>query len=306
MNQGAALKTGGGSSRLGLNVGLPKALGLGMSRIATVAQHIGERVRGPDRRAVEQKETALADLAKPLQPAFEQGAHAWVQARVKALALGLIKDQGISTEAWLEQLLDGPIVPEQLGLRVLGPAANLLGQMWLEDRASFNQVGLGMWRLRHLHEDLRDRMSIDSPVLGKCGPPRSICLSGTPGERHTFGASLVAGLFESQGWFAEVMPADDGASLLSEIAARHVDVVGLTLARPELLEGLDSFIAHIRLVSANPDLVVILGGQGLASAGPADELAQKLDADLVLTDARDAVSKVTSLLPVAALATSAQ
>lgn len=306
MNQGAALKTGGGASRRGLNVGLPKVLGLGMSRIATVAQHIGERVRGPDRRAVEPKETPLADLAKPLQPAFEQGAHAWVQARVNALAHGLIKDQGISTEAWLEQLLDGPIVPEQLGLRVLGPAANLLGQMWLEDCASFNQVGLGMWRLRHLHEDLRDRMSIDSPVLGNSGPSRSICLSGAPGERHTFGASLVAGLFESQGWFAEVMPSDDGASLLSEIAARHVDAVGLTLARVELLEGLDSFIARIRLVSANPDLVVILGGQALASAGPADELAQKLDADLVLTDARDAVSKVTSLLPVAAHATSAQ
>jgi hypothetical protein len=193
------------------------------------------------------KALAALQAAQPSQGAAD--GVIWASTQALALADALVAERDLASRVWLDTLMAGPIAGPDLGLCVLGPAANHLGQLWLDDRASFNQVTLGMWRLRRLYEDLRDALSQDSSPMVASASVRSILLAAAPGEQHSFALPLVAGLFEGRDWFAEVLPNDDGRSLLAEVAARPVDAVGLTVSRADLMAPLTALITQLRLVA---------------------------------------------------------
>jgi MerR family transcriptional regulator, light-induced transcriptional regulator len=296
------LMTGAGRSGA-----LPQSISQGVGRIADAARQLHRQMLRADRDPARGARNSgagpatapgTASLNPGNQTAASQGHRdGWAGARAAELADAAVGSPDLNTTSWIEYLLAGPVRPVDLGLSVLGPAAGILGTMWLEDRASFNQVGLGMWRLRRLHEDLRDRLSLDAGQLPVTGHTRTILLASAPGEQHSFGLSLVAGLFESRRWFAEVLSGDDGRSLLAEVAARPVDVAGLTISRADLAPQLAALIAQIRLVSINPSIRIVIGGGLLGQEMDCELLRLQLGADAALADARDAVEHVERLLP---------
>ncbi|MCU0881357.1 MAG: cobalamin-dependent protein [Hyphomonadaceae bacterium] len=282
---------------------LPHSISQGVGRIADAARQLQRQILRVEHTPNHAPQSAhghqRADDTSPSRPmpeAQHDGAPSWSAARATELADAAIAAPDLGTAEWIEYLLDGPVRPVDLGLAVLGPAAGLLGTMWLDDRASFNQVGLAMWRLRRLHEDLRDRLSLDTGPTPPTGAPRTIVLAAAPGEHHSFGLSLVAGLFETRGWHAEVLAGDDGRSLIAEVAARAVDVAGLTISRADLVPQLSATIAQIRLASLNPDIRIVVGGSLLGRETDCEALRLQLGADSALADARDAVEQVERLV----------
>jgi methanogenic corrinoid protein MtbC1 len=286
---------------------LPFAIGQSVTKMATnaaqSAREIGRRMMRANRTVNQQPNNQVsrvrkAQMQRANKAITELSQDTWATQQAGLLANALANDHDLSSAVWLETLFSGPFAKNEIGFAVLGPAAALLGQMWQDDQVSFNQVGLGMWRLRRLHEDLRDRLNSGCTASSEVTRARTILLSTTPGENHSFGLSLVAGLFEDKGWFAEALPNDGARTLIAEVIGREIDVVGLTLSRADLMDPLTELIGHLRTVSRNPNLVVIVGGSYVATLEDAASFALQIGADAALADARDAVEQVAQHLPV--------
>jgi MerR family transcriptional regulator, light-induced transcriptional regulator len=286
---------------------LPFGFGQSVTKMATdaaqSARDIGRRMLRAGRNTSPKAHNQVGNVRKALmqranKAITEPTQETWAIQQAGLLAAALANDHDVSSAAWLDTLFAGPLAASEIGFAVFGPAAAQLGQMWLDDQVSFNQVGLGMWRLRRLHEDLRDRLNLQALAGNSGDRAKTILLSATPGENHSFGLSLVAGFFEDKGWFAEALPNDAARTLIAEVMAREVDVVGLTLSRADLVAPLTELIGHLRTVSRNPNLVVIVGGGYVTALADAAGFALQIGADAALADARDAVEQVTQLLPV--------
>jgi methanogenic corrinoid protein MtbC1 len=85
-------------------------------------------------------------------------------------------------------------------------------------------------------------------------------------ELHQVGLRMVGDLFEMHGWDARLMTA--GASvdrLLDTIERERPDAVGLSMSVDFHVDGLEGMLRRIR--AANPELPILIGGQGLAHGG---------------------------------------
>lgn len=187
--------------------------------------------------------------------------------------------------AHVERLLAEGVPVESMMVDLLAPAARLLGRWWEEDRCSFVEVTMGLWRLQEVVREVSRRV-MPPPIAADGGQGRRALFATFPGEQHDFGALMVSELFHRHGWDCEALIGVAMLDLLGAAARRHYDLIGLTLSCDCHSARLPSAIVALRSVSRNPRVRVLVGGRVL-NEDPS--LAARAGADGTAGDGRGAL-----------------
>jgi methanogenic corrinoid protein MtbC1 len=178
-----------------------------------------------------------------------------------------------------------------LYLKLLAPAARLLGEMWDRDECDFMQVAIGLGRLHQLLQ----RVSLLTPgpdSFDSRGHGRRALLATVPGETHCFGVMMVSQFFRQNGWdvFNE-FPASE-AELCSCVHAQSFAIVGLSAGSETQIDTLSAAVRAVRRSSLNAAVGVIVGGP-LLHGRP--ELAARVGADATAEDGEQAARLAESV-----------
>lgn len=216
----------------------------------------------------------------------------FVPTHAHVLRLSELAVQGDADAAprYVQGLVAQGATPEQVFLDLLSASARHMGQLWEEDRYSFSEVTIGLWRLQRV---LHDHAQRDLPMVRGPGAARRCMLAAEPGTQHTFGLSIVAEFFSRGGWQVQCEPMVSWHQMKRQLASEHFDVFGLSIASSETIPQIASAILDIRRVSANAKLVVMVGGP-MAALLP--DLAQRCGADAMAIDAQAAVDLANAWL----------
>ena len=179
---------------------------------------------------------------------------------------------------------------ETICLDLLAPAARKLGEMWERDECDFLDVTMGLWRLQ---EVMREVAARSPAVLGGLSVPFSALFSPMPGDQHNFGTLMIEEVFARGGWRSEALVKPDRRELLDRVARQPFDLIGLTLARNCSSAALANLIKAVRNVSANPHIIVLVGGR-MINENPA--LSAEVGADGTGADALAALELANTLL----------
>jgi methanogenic corrinoid protein MtbC1 len=213
---------------------------------------------------------------------------------VRELA-ALVLEDGTTAASYIDALRGDGVSIEHLYLRLLGPVARRLGELWDADRIDFTQVTLGVGRLqlllRRLSPDFLDEMA---PVQRG----RRILLLPVAGEQHSFGLIMVAEFFRRGGW---EVTCDLG------ISARDVDalvreqpfaLVGFSLGSAARLDALAAQIRATRRASMNRSVGVMVGGNVFEEH---PDFVARIGADATAADGRQALARAEDMLGLLAI-----
>lgn len=178
---------------------------------------------------------------------------------------------------------------ETIFLRLLAPAARLLGDYWTEDRRTFTEVTVGLTTLQQLLRELGPEFG---EIDGLAWHGRKALIVPTPGEQHTFGLLMVAEFFRRAGWdVTEEVPRTD-QDLAALARSGDFDLVGFSLSGESLLPSLTSCIATLRRATRDKAVSVMVGGH-LFVEHP--ELVTQVGADIMAVDGKDGVDQADAL-----------
>ncbi len=192
--------------------------------------------------------------------------------------------------AHANSLLNRGVGMETLLLDVLAPAARRLGDLWTQDACTFVDVTIGVGRL---HEVLHALDSGGQISTAPVASGHSILLAPCPGEQHTFGLAMIAGLFRHAGWQVQQERGTSNTVLVQAIRRDWFDVVGLSASCEDRLDALTEAIRTVRRRSRNPAIRVLVGGN-LFTCRP--ELAALVGADATAFDGRQAVRQAQAVV----------
>lgn len=179
---------------------------------------------------------------------------------------------------------------ETICLDLLAPAARKLGEMWETDECDFLDVTMGLWRLQEVMREIAAR----SPAAhGSLSPPRSALFSPMPGDHHNFGTLMIEEVFARGGWQSEALVKPERRELLDRLSRQPFDLAGITLARDCPRAALTNLITAMRNVSANPHMIVLVGGR-MINENPG--LAVQVGADGTGADALGALELAENLV----------
>ena len=183
---------------------------------------------------------------------------------------------------------------ETICLDLLAPAARRLGEMWEANECDFLDVTMGLWRLQ---EVMREVAARSPAVMGGVTLPYSALFSPMPGDNHNFGTLMIEEVFARGGWRSEALVKPERRELLDRLARQPFDLIGLTLARDCPSTALGNLIKAMRNVSANPHIIVLVGGR-MINENPG--VAIEVGADGTGADALTALELANSLIKTAA------
>jgi methanogenic corrinoid protein MtbC1 len=179
---------------------------------------------------------------------------------------------------------------ETICLDLLAPAARKLGEMWERDDCDFLDVTMGLWRLQEVMREVAARSPVE---MGGMVLPYSALFSPMPGDHHNFGTLMIEEVFARGGWCSEALVKPERRELLDRLARQPFDLLGLTLARDCPSAALKNLIKAVRNVSANPRIVVLVGGR-MINENP--RMATEVGADGTGADALAALELANSLV----------
>ncbi len=202
--------------------------------------------------------------------------------RLTQLALGQDPDAALE---FVRALIADGLSLEAAYLELLAPAARGAGGAWEEDRCSFTDVTIGLWRLQAVMHELR---GVGGPPTRSPDEPRKVLLRLTPGEQHGFGLSIVAEFFRRAGWTVHDEISEAGTEPVDNVRDQWFDLVGLSLSAERHLDTLARTIHAIRRVSRNRHIGVLVGGP-LFTQNP--DWVARVGADATAHDALHAVQQ---------------
>jgi methanogenic corrinoid protein MtbC1 len=157
---------------------------------------------------------------------------------------------------YLQILLDRGITLECLFLDVLAPVARKLGELWEEDQCTFTDVTLALSRLHSVLHTMGGRGNAAlRPAL-----ERRAFFAPVPGEKHTFGISILEEFFLHAGWETACDHNPSAAGIMQLAATQSLDIIGFSVGCQELLDPLSDLIGKIRKVSCNRSVTIMVGG----------------------------------------------
>lgn len=189
--------------------------------------------------------------------------------------------------AFVEAVRERGVSQQDICLRLLAPAARVLGRRWEEDESTFMEVTVGLCRLHQvLHRLIGDARE---PVARSSEAPdmtvQRALLAGAPGEQHTFGIVIVGQFLRSGGWDVwNEFPAND-EELLDSVRQYSFDLVGLSVGTDVRLGELPSLLQALRRQSRNRGVCVMVGGPAVAGI---PDVARSVGADATAADGREA------------------
>ena len=195
-----------------------------------------------------------------------------------ALLLGRNHD---AVANYVDTLRRSGVAPSDILVRLIGPAARRLHELWREEHCSLLDETVAQGRLRLLIQSLADPLEAEQ---GRDhGEDQALVLT-LCGDRFSVYAPLQSVLLEASGWNVlrmEAMPVDTAERLLRKGTVRCVSLI---MMRGELMPALREALDRIRAATPSNSLYIILGGEGLCDCDPT-----MLGADALAADALDAV-----------------
>lgn len=179
----------------------------------------------------------------------------------------------------------------QVYQHLMAPAARQLGIMWENDDCGFAEVTIAIAKIRHLFIATAPLFPVHKPNDAKDSP--SILMTTVPGEQHTFGLYLAIEHFRAHDWTVWSGAPRSAAELSTLVASERCDAVGITVGSQRNLEPAKEAVHNIKAHATNNDVVVIAGGALLLEH---PELADVLDADLIVTEIDDEIIEQTASL----------
>jgi diguanylate cyclase (GGDEF)-like protein len=157
----------------------------------------------------------------------------------------------------IDSALGERLSPESIQSRVITPAMYRVGELWAERVLTVADEHLATAICHRVLASLYRALERE-PV-----PPRArVLLAAVHGQHHAMGLRMVADVLEGAGHDVLHLGADVPIDDLEQAVERHEpDILGLTLTMPlgapVLMESL------FRVQRVNPDLMAVLGGQGV-------------------------------------------
>jgi methanogenic corrinoid protein MtbC1 len=207
---------------------------------------------------------------------------------VAVLARLVLSPDGREAASYVAALKDRGLSVDLLFAELLEPAAQLLGQLWDEDKIDFIDVTLGVARLQAL-------LSVFNCTheLAPSGDRRSVLMMTVPGEQHSFGIAMVERFLGAGGWRV-VSEREARPIRLAQLVEDQVfAVAGVALSNRANLDQAAAAVATIRRRSCNKSIGIMVGGP-VFSADPA--LAAAVGADGTAATAPTAVVLAQKLL----------
>lgn len=265
-----------------------------------------EAVRRRTSGQVEQGDTVNSIIEAQIIPRLLM-AHSGVEPRTRPRLLRAISPDEASRFALLPLRLEAASLLEEVDafiakgasveticLDLLAPAARKLGEMWERDECDLLDVTMGLWRLQEVMREVAARSPVDH---GGLPLPHSALFSPMPGDHHNFGTLMLDEVFARGGWRSEALVKPERRELLDRLARQPFDLLGLTLARDCPSAALSNLIKAVRNVSANPHIIVLVGGR-MINENP--QMAMEVGADGTAADALSALELANSLVMTAA------
>ncbi|MEO0913993.1 MAG: cobalamin-dependent protein, partial [Pseudomonadota bacterium] len=179
---------------------------------------------------------------------------------------------------------------ERLQLGLLAPAARKIGVLWEKDELSFVDVNLAVGTLQRLMHFIALDL-YKEPLFGMA--PKTVCIFPEPGAQHIMGASMAARFFQHSGWTVDFLPAPTERDIRRIVSGRHIDVIGISLNRLEMVDESAALIRRVIRDSQNRDIVAIGGGSAISRA---PEVIDELGVDAVFAAIEFAPKQATNLI----------
>lgn len=223
-----------------------------------------------------------ADSDSPVQRESPEAGTWSSEEQVHLFALWSLEQGAGKVTEHVSALLSRGVNLDAIYLHLITPAAKHLGEQWEDDKVSFIDVQLG---LTCMHQLVSECERIGFRSAGKTDG-RSILLAAAPGEQHTFGVKMAADFYQRNGWLVSNLSGYKEEFILQRVAGCRYTAVGMSLHNAASLDALRKILPRIRKKSANPDLLLIVGGD-FFTRNPG--VGETLGADIVAVDAHKAV-----------------
>jgi hypothetical protein len=170
-----------------------------------------------------------------------------------------------------------------------------LESRWQTDSIGFADLAFAFYQLRHLIDHAASGPVVPAAALTAMAGAQDlrILVALTHGERHSFGAQILAGELAAHGWSVAQDLSGQGDRLGALVAHDRFDVLALSIGHDSALEGLADRIQDLRARSCHGGMSVILGGAALAE--PRGQYTF-LGADTVALTAAEASAWISSHL----------
>jgi methanogenic corrinoid protein MtbC1 len=190
----------------------------------------------------------------------------------------------------VKQLRQEGASDDDIFLKLMAPAARLLGTWWEEDKTDFTVVTLGLLRMQQLtHELGYDYHEAPKHV----GAIRRVMLAAAPGSQHILGLVMVSEFFRKAGWQVVVEIANTEREILQAASNEWFDLIGLSVGLVEQIPTLAELIGRIKKSSRNPETPVLLGGPAFFNR---DTTAKSLGANGISLDALHGLKLATEMV----------
>ncbi|MEQ9261080.1 MAG: cobalamin-dependent protein [Roseovarius sp.] len=172
------------------------------------------------------------------------------------LCEALVSESDTAHQAAVAQLMANGISSEELLQDFIPAAARLLGELWVDDKASFVDVTVGAARLQALFRTQNQAGSgraLDRAIpLGK-----SVLMVVPEFEQHSLGAFVAADEMRRKGLWVHMGIGLDQRELAELIGGTRFSMIGLSLATWKSVEMVAEIVNYLRAeLEAVPPLVV--------------------------------------------------
>ncbi len=170
-------------------------------------------------------------------------------------------------------------------LKYLSAAARMLGEWWIEDRASFVEVTIGTGRMFAIMRGMRHLFAGERPSRRKMA-----IFASVPGEDHTLGVRMAADIFRKEGWEIALKIGLDHDDLVAEIERLPNRIVGLSIAGRHSVDALSRLVVALHICS--PGTRLLVSGQNIEDIRP---LLSLMGLDGVAGDINEAKEQMAAL-----------
>lgn len=222
--------------------------------------------------------------------ASNEGVSSAELAEFEAFTQHCLQGDSLKANQIIDALMDQGLAQNRIFMELITPAARHFGALWEQDLCDFTQVTCG---LAMMHQIIY-RLGYESPAgQAVAGASDRVMLACAPGSQHFLGLTIVADFFRQAGSEVVLEISSSESELLRAVASEWFDVVGISVALEAQLPTLPDLIKHLRASSGNSKVRVVLGGPIFLIQKITHD---KLGADAIFTDAREAVGAVQRLV----------
>jgi len=205
-----------------------------------------------------------------------------------AFLRALVERDSTAARRAIDDALAGSLSVDEIYIEVMQPALYEIGHRWALGDLNVAQEHYATT----LAQSLLDMLSASR--LRRPADGRLAIVTATPDELHSLGARMVADFLEADGWEVLLLGAGAPARDVVELVdLERPDVVALSTSTAGVLPGLIELTRALGELRPRP--LILAGGSFWTAETTA--AASELGADLVVTDARDAVARLRERVP---------